>query len=111
VDTHITLITPAQIVEQVRSLASMWAGGVGMFITPLYTDSQTPTHYISSGKMDATVADWLMGDTAALVAELNSRGVQTTIEQIQALIDLCNVSTDDPHQAIERAGLSLEQQE
>ena len=105
-DTDITLIVPVSVVEQVRQLAAMWQGGAGMFVTPLYTGEDV-THYISTGKMDAVVTGWLMGDTAALVTEIHSRGGDTTVEQIQALIDACDISQENPHEAIARMGLSL----
>jgi hypothetical protein len=75
-----TMIVPAALVETVRELAATWAGGVGMFITPLAPPLEpvvyppapedpdepapyieppappVPTHYISTGLIDAEIA-------------------------------------------------------
>jgi hypothetical protein len=75
-----TMIVPTALVETVRALAATWAGGVGMFITPLAPPPEpvvyppapedpdepapyieppappVPTHYISTGLIDAEIA-------------------------------------------------------
>lgn len=60
--THRTIIVPASIVESARAACAGLAGpgGSGMFMTPLSTTGEAPpTHYISSGLIEAPFADLL----------------------------------------------------
>lgn len=51
--TQFTAIVPAQYAELYRqSAASVHSAAQGMFVTPLYTGSEEPTHYISTGLID-----------------------------------------------------------
>jgi hypothetical protein len=55
--SHRTMIVPAALAPTVRDLAATWAGGVGMFITPLCPiDAEDVTHYISTGLIDKEIA-------------------------------------------------------
>ena len=107
-DTHVTIIIPAAIAEQARNLAATWPGGVGMWTRPLYT-GDTVTHYISSGKINSTIAAQLLaGDAAAIVALIRSQDEESTVTEaeVQALLDAADISTESGKEAIARLGLS-----
>lgn len=94
----VSIVVPAVIVSQLRVLAATWAGGIGMFTTGLSADgSLPPTHFISSGMIDPTVASAL-GDANEMVALLKvmEPTISVTYEEIQALMDMCNISSGDP---------------
>lgn len=59
---HRTIIVPAPVSESARAACAGLAGpgGSGMFVTPLsQTGEAPPTHYISSGLIEAPFADLL----------------------------------------------------
>jgi hypothetical protein len=121
--SHRTMIVPAALTPTVRDLAATWAGGVGMFITPLCPvdqEDETPTHYISTGLIDAEIAavmPWTdyngeeptthPGNPEALAAMLHEQHPEATPEQLEAIIAACDISTQEPHTAASRLGLKI----
>ena len=120
-DQHRTIIVPAAQVSSYRGMADTFPGGVGMFITPLYTGS-TLTHYISSGKIDSTLATMMPhtdhsgeepvtheGDLEALVDHMNATEPESaTLETVAALLAACDISTQTAGEAMTRLGLTTE---
>lgn len=117
---HRTMIVPAALAPTVRDLAATWAGGVGMFITPLCpVDAEDVTHYISTGLIDADIAavmPWTEygeeevlhpGNPEALAAMLHERHPEASAEQLEGIIAACDISTQEPHTAADRLGLRL----
>lgn len=121
--SHRTMIVPAALTPTVRDLAATWAGGVGMFITPLCpidAEDTTPTHYISTGLIDADIAavmPWTeyggeepvqhAGDPEALAAMLHEQHPDATPEQLEGIIAACDISTQEPHTAANRLNLKI----
>ena len=142
--THRTMIVPAALVETVRSLAATWPEGGGMFTTPLappapepvYSDDPlepyvppeppTPTHYISTGLIDANVAEvmpWVEyttdeetgeplvvqhdGNPELLAQMLHAQHPEASVEQLQSIIAACDISEQEPNVAIARLGLKV----
>jgi hypothetical protein len=121
--SHRTMIVPAALAPTVRDLAATWAGGVGMFITPLCPvdqEDETPTHYISTGLIDKDIADvmpWVdyngeeevlhAGDPEALAAMLHEQHPEATPEQLEGIIAACDISTQEPYVAAARMGLKI----
>lgn len=120
--SHRTMIVPAALVTTVRDLAATWAGGVGMFITPLCpidAEDQTPTHYISTGLIDADIAavmPWTEygeeevlhpGNPEALAAMLHEQHPEASAAQLEGIIAACDISTQEPYVAAARLGLKL----
>jgi hypothetical protein len=123
-------ITP--LAQQIA--ATLSPAGAGMWTTPLnatgdYLDP--PTHWISSGLISTTFASilpfshyvtetdeegsetqvWVTDpyDAAAFVALAEQMGVEPlpTVEQISALMSLCDVSDQEGLVALDRLGLKL----
>lgn len=128
--THRTMIVPAQLVETVRSLADTWPGGVGMFITPLApvdTEETTPTHYISTGLINAEIAavmPWVehgvtdsetgettdvqhLGTPDALAQMLSEQHPDASADQLLTIIAACDISEQSPIEAMGRLGLRV----
>jgi hypothetical protein len=117
------MIVPAALAPTVRDLAATWAGGVGMFITPLCPvdqEDETPTHYISTGLIDKEIADVMPwtdyngeeptqnpGNPEALAAMLHEQHPEATPEQLEGIIAACDISTQEPHTAANRMGLKI----
>ncbi len=120
-DQHRTIIVPATQVSVYRDMADTFTGGVGMFITPLYTGA-TLTHYISSGMIDSTLATMMPhtdysgeepvtheGDLGALVDHMNATEPESAdLPTVTALLDACDVSTQTAGEAMTRLGLATE---
>lgn len=121
--SHRTMIVPAALVTTVRDLAATWPAGSGMWITPLCpvdAEDQTPTHYISTGLIDAEIAavmPWVdyngeeptqhPGNPEALAQMLHEQHPEASAEQLEGIIAACDISTQEPHTAAERLGLRL----
>lgn len=72
-----TIIVTAANAPLARMLAAKLSpGGIGMFETPLPKKSANPTHYISSGQVDATFD--LMLPKHEIVSIVDAKGVVTT---------------------------------
>lgn len=118
-----TLICPAPLRDQCATLCAALAGpaGAGMFVQPLYTDSDTPSHYYSSGWIAEAFRDALPrttideegepvtrpADLAALVAMAAQAGITITEAELGALLDQCDVSDQPWRVAVARLGLSV----
>lgn len=122
-----TLIVPDAVVDTCRSLAMLLAGeGQRLWTTPLSADGREPaTHWISTGLIEQPFADLLplsewthtdevgwvetivSGGNPALLAEMSEGAV--TEEHAQAIFALCDVTMEDPQQALARLGLQIVQ--
>ena len=126
--THRTIIVPEAIVAAARAACAGLAGpgGSGMFTTPLSpTGEAPPTHYISSGVLEAPFADLLpltsvnyaddgtpsietrpgnVALTAQLVAEA---GLPITEAEVSALLSAVAVSAQSAQDALTRRGLRM----
>jgi hypothetical protein len=121
--SHRTMIVPAALAPTVRDLAATWEAGGNMFITPLCpidAEDETPTHYISTGLIDADIAavmPWTeyngeepvqhAGDPEALAAMLHEQHPDVTPEQLEGIIAACDISTQEPYVAAARMGLRI----
>lgn len=120
-DKFRTMIVPAGVTEECRTMASTWPGGVGMFTVPVYTGDAV-THYMSTGFIDGRVAELMpwtdftgdepvrnSGDVPALVDWINTEqpALGVTEEQVTNLLAMCDVSTQPWADALARLGLSL----
>jgi hypothetical protein len=112
VETHRTIIVPSAVVEQCRALAARFPGGQGMFTTRLYAMSGKPLrdidgyvlpdYYISSGKIDQSVADAL-DDPASFAAQVGAG-----VEEVTVLRAAMHVSTrTDVHAELAELNMSL----
>lgn len=116
------MIVSAGIVESCRALAATWEGGVGMWITPLYTGPEL-THYISTGVISEGIAQYLpctdysgddpvthAGDIPGLVDAINTDNPEAgaTVEGITALLAYADISNQDWPAAVARMGLTQE---
>lgn len=121
----ITLIVPAHLRDTAAALCEQIAGpaGAGMFITPLYSESSEPSHYISTGWIADEFRDALPctvvtdegeemrpTDLGALADMADAAGVPFEQEQVEALLGQCYITTDPWRVAVERLGLSMEAQ-
>ena len=119
------MIVTDAVVDTCRSLAMLLAGeGQKLWTTPLSPDGTEPaTHWISTGLIEAQFADllplseWTLnlddewtetvisnGDAYTL-AELSDGAV--TEEQVIAIFSMCDVTLDEPQQALSRLGLQM----
>ena len=126
--THRTIIVPASIVEPARAACAGLAGpgGSGMFTTPLSpTGKAPPTHYISSGLIEAPFAD-LLPLTSVSYAEDSTPSVETrpgnvvlttqlavaaglplTEAEVTTLLFAVDVSEQSAEDALARLGLKI----
>lgn len=100
IETHITIICPASVIDQARALAAHFQGGEGMLVIPLYTGAEI-THYISTGYIDQSVAD-MLDNPSAFAAAIDAGPVQ-----VQAVRDQMDISTGTYQEALNRLGLTL----
>jgi len=98
-------------------MADTWPGGVGMFITPLRNkETGVLTHYLSSGKIDATIAEampWWDRQVEPPVyyegnVELLAQMTGATPEYISELCAACDISNQEWQDAADRLGVELE---
>ena len=125
---HRTIIVPASLAEAARSACTGLAGpgGSGMFTTPLSsTGDGVPTHYISSGLIEAPFADLLpftavtygedgMPSTStrpgnvALTTQLAvEAGLTITEAEVAALLAGVDVSEQQAEEVLSRLGLRI----
>ncbi len=101
-----TMIVPAALVNQVRSLAIALAGdaAAGMWTTELSPDGSTPpTHYVSSGYIDEQFASIIASPEALAVA------APIPLPAAAAILAGCVISDGPPMSVIAQAGLQLAQ--
>lgn len=123
-DEFRTMLVPVGIAEQCRAMAGTWPGGQGMFVVPC-SNGEEVTHYLSSGLIDGQIAQqmpWIdydtgepvpnEGDLVALVEAINAQNPEAgaTVESVNSLLVLCDISTQSWQDACERLGLTLEVQ-
>lgn len=110
-----TLIVPTEFVEFARLLTKTIAGssGANMWTSMLsYDSSLPPTHWISSGLIDEKFANLLpmncinFGEPETCAYLATKAGVPTTIEQIQSLFNVVDVTEEDGLVAMHRLGLT-----
>lgn len=127
-DIFRTLIVTADTVGLSREVAASFGpGGVGMWTTPLSsTGSEPATHYISSGFIPAEFAfmvpyqEWQLndegswqlintepGDSVAVYNAASEAGIDCTQEQIDAIYNSADVTSQEPFVAMNRLGLSI----
>jgi len=121
------LIIPDLQAVYARELSAVVAGpsGDGMWTTPLSATGKLPaTHWISAGIISDEFAAMLPLTTyslgaeptttpgkADLVAEISTaNGYQTTVENVQALFDVSEVTEQNAREAIARMGLQIAQE-
>lgn len=127
--TFRTMIVADAVVDTCRSLAMLLAGeGQKLWTTPLSPDGTEPaTHWISTGLIGEQFGDlmplseWTLNlddewtetvisnGNPALLAELSGGAV--TEEQVIAIFSMCDVTLDEPQQALNRLGLQMVQLE
>ena len=126
--THRTIIVPASIVEPARAACAGLAGpgGSGMFTTPLSpTGEAPPTHYISSGLIEAPFADLLPltsvsyaedgtpsvetrpGNVALTTQLASAAGLPITEAEVSALLAAVDVSDSAAEAELARLGLKI----
>ena len=125
---HRTIIVPAALVDAARAACAGLAGpgGSGMFTTPLSSTGEAPpTHYISSGLIEAPFADLLPltvmtygedgtpststrpGNVALTVQLAADAGLPITEAEVSALLSAVDVSAQPAQDALARLGLKI----
>ena len=112
---HRTLIAPIDLAEPARDACMALTGSAseGLFTTPLYTEGNPePTHAISSGYIAGEFADLLPcgdrpGNTEALLAILEGVEFPITIDELDGMLAMIDISEEEPYAAMARLGLSL----
>lgn len=108
--THRFLALPDAHAATARALAQQIApppSADGMWETPLNaTGTGTPTHWVSSGLIDAQFAS-LFGNAAATLAAYQAMGGTTiTLAQIQALYTAATIRADLAYEGGGQAGIA-----
>ncbi|WP_139225183.1 hypothetical protein [Nitrosomonas sp. Nm34] len=107
---HRTIIVPASHVGIARELTEAAdPAGAGMFTTKLSATGDLPaSHFISSGFIREQYALILDEKDAALVQAISdAAGIGYTQEQIDELLSLIDVSSEDAFAALNRLGLRI----
>ena len=125
---HRTIIVPAPLAEAARAACAGLAGpgGSGMFTTPLSSTGEAPpTHFISSGLIEAPFADLLPlttvtygedgtlststrpGNVALTVQLAAEAGFPITEAEVSALLSAVDVSEQSAQDALARLGLQI----
>ena len=118
-----TMIVPSDYRDLAGSLATALGGTAGedMFTTGLSASGQEPaTHYVSTGYISADFANLLplydpatgtkTDGNAVLVAQLaNEGGLTVTVQQVEDLFAVSDITEQEPFAAFERVGLRLAQ--
>lgn len=125
---HRTIIVPASIAEPARAACAGLAGpgGSGMFTTPLSpTGEAPPTHFISSGLIEAPFADLLPltsvtyaedgtpstetrpGNVALTLQLATDAGLLITAAEVSAMLAAVDVSEQSAEGALARLGLRI----
>ena len=127
-----TLILTAEVTPLAQQIAVALAGeaGASMWSTPLAPTAEGPaTHYISSGMVGDEFAymvplqvwaideagDWQLvstepGNPEAVTAACNAGGLAVTLEQVEAIFTVADVTEQEPFTAMGRLGLQLVQE-
>ena len=125
---HRTIIVPASVAETARAACAGLAGpgGSNMFTTPLSpTGEAPPTHFISSGLIEAPFADLLPltsvsyaedgtpsvetrpGNVALTTQLASATGLPITEAEVSALLAAVDVSDSAAEDALARLGLRI----
>jgi hypothetical protein len=108
-----TMIVEAAVAPLAREIAAALSpAGVGMFVSGLVSVAGPaeagPTHYVSTGMIDAQFAP-LLQDGAALHATAAAAGVECTLQACQDLVARAHVSELPPFEAFAELELQLHQ--
>ena len=106
---HRCMIVPAAQAPLARELVVTLAGApaANMFTTGLSASGDIPfTHYVSTGMIEEQFAQ-VLADPALMAMLCVSVGRQITELECTALLTACDVSTEEPHVALARLGLSM----
>lgn len=106
---HRCMIVPAAQAPLARELVVALAGvpAANMFMTGLSATGDIPfTHYISTGMIEEQFAA-VLADPALMAMLCVSVGRPITEAECTALLTACDVSTEEPHVALARIGLSM----
>jgi hypothetical protein len=127
-DIFRTLILPASVTPLAQEIAATLSpGGVGMWTTGLSaTGSEPATHYISTGFIPPDFAHmvpeqfwiqdeegaWIQtgsepGNPVAVYEACVAAGMTVTLEQIEAIFAVADVTEQEPFVAMSRLGLTL----
>lgn len=109
-----TIITPIALAEPARSACMALTGSAseGLFTTPLYPAEGDATHAISSGYIAGEFADLLPcgdqpGNAEALLALLEDVEFPITIDELDGMLSMIDISEESAYAAMARLGLSL----
>jgi hypothetical protein len=131
-DIFRTMILPASVTTLAQQIAATLSpAGADMWTTPLSATGATPaTHYISTGQISPEFAHmvpcqtytqdeegaWVEtstepGDPQAVTDACNALGMEVTLEQVEAVFAVADVTDQEPFTAMARLGLSLVSEE
>jgi hypothetical protein len=126
------MILPASVTPLAQQIeATLSPAGSGMWTTPLSPTGATPaTHYISTGQISPDFAHmvpcqtweqdeegaWQLvstepGDPQAVTDACNALGMEVTLEQVEAVFAVADVTKQEPFPAMARLGLNLVSEE
>ena len=129
-DIFRTLILPASVTPLAQRIAATLSpAGAGMWVTGLAPTAEAPaTHYISSGYIGPEFAHmvpcqtyiqdeegaWVEtgsepGDPQAVTDACNASGLEVTLEQVEAVFGVADVTEQEPFAAMVRMGLQMVQ--
>ncbi len=130
-DIFRTLILPASVTPLAQEIAATLSpGGVGMWTTGLSaTGSEPATHYISTGFIPPDFAHmvpeqfwiqdeegaWIQtgsepGNPVAVYEACVAAGMTVTLEQIEAIFAVADVTEQEPFVAMSRLGVMIVQE-
>lgn len=130
-DIFRTLILPAEVTPLAQEIAATLSpAGAGMWTTGISPTGTAPaTHYISSGLIGPDFAfmvplqvweideagQWQLvstepGNPDAVTAACNAAGLEVTLEQVEAIFAVADVTEQEPFTAMGRLGLSIIQE-
>ncbi|MCJ7824968.1 MAG: hypothetical protein MUP44_08725 [Anaerolineales bacterium] len=126
-----TLILPASVTPLAREIAATLSpAGAGMWTTGLAPTAEGPaTHYISTGYISPEFAhmvpeqfweqdedgEWVQtgsepGSPEAVTEACTAAGMEVTLEQVEAVFAVADVTEQEPFAAMGRLGLMLVQE-
>ena len=112
--THRTIITPIALAEPARAACMALTGSAseGLFTTLLYSTEADATHAISSGYIAGEFADLLPcgdqpGNAEALLAMLEDVEFPITIDELDGMLSMIDISEESAYAAMARLGLLL----
>jgi hypothetical protein len=130
-DIFRTLILPANVTPLAQEIAATLSpGGVGMWTTGLSaTGSEPATHYISTGFIPPDFAHmvpeqfwiqdeegaWIQtgsepGNPVAVYEACVAAGMTVTLEQVEAIFAVADVTEQEPFTAMSRLGVMIVQE-